>query len=343
MTRHSPPSARAPHGGPSAEDHGGPSGEGPARRTVLRTAAATAFSAAALWADAAPAGAAAAAGTAATGRIVRHRAGPFEVLALLDVHGPFPGRRTDHFTGATADDWARAKRIDPRAFGPADTWELDFRCYAVRRPGGRVTLVDTGVGPADSPAAPWAPVPGHLPQVLAEAGIRRRDVDTVVLTHLHEDHYGWSVSPAGEPMFPEARYVLQRAETEAVPETDTAHRYVLAPLRRTGQLHEVDGRTRLFRPGKGRSGAITLLPTPGHTPGHQSVLVDGGAGGDRRIMVTGDVLVHAVQLVDPAVAYRFEKDADAARHSREQLLREARAGRALLATAHLNTTFLRAP
>jgi hypothetical protein len=60
-------------------------------------------------------------------------------------------------------------------------------------------------------------------------------------------------------------------------------------------------------------------------------------------MVTGDALVHAVQLVAPAVPYRFEGDPAAARHSREQLLREARAGRALLATAHLNTTFLPVP
>ncbi|MFJ2743310.1 MBL fold metallo-hydrolase [Streptomyces sp. NPDC087440] len=337
MTRHSP-HAEHPHTPPSAS---------PARRTVLRgAAAAAAASAVALTAGALPAAAAdtevsaATATAAAGGRIVRRRTGPFEVLALLDAHGPFPGKQTDSFPGASAAAWARARRVDPRAFGPADTWELDFRCYAIRRPGGRVTLVDTGVGPADSPAASWAPVPGHLPQVLAEAGIRTRDVDTVVLTHLHADHYGWSVSPAGVPMFPEARYVLQRAETANIPETDTAHRYVLAPLRRTGQLHEVDGRTRLLGVGKGHFGAVTLLPTPGHTPGHQSVLVEGGGGRDRRIMVTGDVLVHAVQLVDPAVPYRFEGDPATARNSREHLLREARAGRALLATAHLSTTFL---
>ncbi|CAM5674361.1 hypothetical protein GCM10010329_42120 [Streptomyces spiroverticillatus] len=353
MTRHSPHTPSPSTGSTDATDATGSTGptgstgEGPARRTVLRgAAAATAGSAAVLWSAAPQADAAAPQAVATpsapdpeapTGRILRRRTGPFEVLALLDAHGPFPGKQTDHFAGATPEAWARAKRIDPRAFGPADTWVLDFRCYAIRRPGGRVTLVDTGVGPADSPAAPWAPVPGHLPQVLADAGIRRRDVDTVVLTHLHEDHYGWAVSPAGVPMLPEARYVVQRAETAALTEKDTAYRYVVAPLRRTGQLHEVDGRTRLLGAGKRRSGAVVLLPTPGHTAGHQSVLVDGGG---RRIMVTGDALVHAVQLADPAVPYRYERDPATARRSREQLLREARAGRALLATAHLNTTFL---
>ncbi|MFE0176030.1 MBL fold metallo-hydrolase [Streptomyces sp. NPDC059002] len=266
--------------------------------------------------------------------VVARRAGAFEVLALLDAHGPFPGKVRDHFAGASDADWERAERIDPAAFGPDGTWELDFRCYAVRGPGGRVTLVDTGVGPAGSPAADWAPVPGHLPEVLAEAGIGAADVDAVVLTHLHEDHYGWVVGTDGSPIFPGARHVVQRTETAALGEGDSALSYVVAPLRAAGLLREVDGRTRLSG---GGGGAVTLVPTPGHTPGHQSVLVEGGV---RRILVTGDVLVHAVQLVDPAVAYGFERDKETARRSRERLLADAGRDRALLATAHLNRPFV---
>ena len=59
------------------------------------------------------------------------------------------------------------------------------------------------------------------------------------------------------------------------------------PLRAADLLREVDGVTRL------RDG-IDLEPTPGHTPGHQSVWVSSGAD---TLLLTGDVLVHAVQLV----------------------------------------------
>jgi glyoxylase-like metal-dependent hydrolase (beta-lactamase superfamily II) len=109
---------------------------------------------------------------------------------------------------------------------------------------------------------------------------------------------------------------------------------VVEPLRRTGQLWQVEGRVRLVD----RSGdRIAVVPSPGHTPGHQSVLVEGRG---RQVVITGDVLVHAVQLVDPAVAYRFGSDQDVARETRQALLGRARRSRALLATAHLTRPFL---
>ncbi|MER7172880.1 MBL fold metallo-hydrolase [Streptomyces mesophilus] len=269
--------------------------------------------------------------------VIARAAGPLEVLALLDAHGRFPGRRQDHFPDATAADWARADRIDPAAAGPDDAWNLDFRCYAIRRPGGRVTLVDTGIGHAASPAAGWAPVPGQLPTVLTEAGIAVDDVETVVLTHLHEDHYGWVVGPDGTPMFPGARHLIQRAEVTALSEDDSAMSYVIAPLRAAGLLRQVEGHTRILSCGRGQAGTVTLVPTPGHTAGHQSVLVESPA---RHILVTGDVLVHAVQLANPGVAYRFERDQPLARTTREELLSQARRRNTLLATAHLNRAFV---
>lgn len=154
----------------------------------------------------------------------------------------------------------------------------------------------------------------------------------VVLTHLHEDHFGWSVGLDGTPMFPNVRYVVQRREVATLRDSDAARTYVVDPLRVTGQLDQVDGATRLATvPGRS-GGSIRVIPTPGHTPGHQSVVVDHGRD---QVIITGDVLVHAVQLVHPEVAYRYEADPDVARRTRRRLLAEARARRAVLATAHL--------
>ncbi|MFJ9591571.1 MBL fold metallo-hydrolase [Streptomyces virginiae] len=257
------------------------------------------------------------------------------VVALLDATGTFFEPAATAFPGADGAAWARAALLDPGAAGPGGSWRLDFRCFAVARPGGRWVLVDAGVGPADGPAAGWAPVPGRLPAALAEAGVAPADVETVVLTHLHEDHAGWTSGPGGEPFFPAARHVVQRAEVAALDRADPVWEWTVAPLRATGQLHEVDGTHRL---GTG----ITLLPTPGHTPGHQSVLVEQGPAG-RDVLVTGDVLVHAVQLADPAVPYSHERDRAAARVSREQLLAQATRRGALLATAHLTSPFVEPP
>lgn len=126
-----------------------------------------------------------------------------------------------------------------------------------------------------------------------------------------------------------------RAEVAALDRADPVWDWTVAPLRARGRLHEVDGVHRLV-PG------VTLLPTPGHTPGHQSVLVDQGDGA-RDVVVTGDVLVHAVQLGDPAVPYSHERDRDTARTSRRALLDRARERGALLATAHLTRAFIEPP
>ncbi|MFC9378799.1 MBL fold metallo-hydrolase [Streptomyces sp. NPDC057020] len=257
------------------------------------------------------------------------------VTALLDASGLFFKSARDAFPGAVAADWAAAAALDPGAVGPDGAWRLDFRCFAVADPDGAGwTLVDAGVGPAEGPGAPWCPVPGRLPDVLAQAGIDRADVHTVVLTHLHEDHSGWAADAAGRPFFPEARYVVQRAETAALDRLDPVWDWVVEPLRAAGRLHEVDGRHRL-RPG------VTLLPTPGHTPGHQSVLVERPDGRD--VLVTGDLLVHAVQLAAPAVAYAHEREPATARTSRQELLARAAESGAVLATAHLTRPFVDVP
>jgi len=281
---------------------------------------------------------------AAAGRAtaVSRWVGSLEVVALLDAAGPFTltPDRFAAFPEAGDRAWAAAERIDPGAFGDEGAWILNFRCFAVRRSNGRTLLVDTGIGPEGSPAM-WAPLPGRLPDALADAGITPTDIDTVVLTHLHSDHFGWSVDAQGTPTFPGATYVVQQAEVADVaggPIDDL----VLTPLRRTGQLRTVDGQVRLEATRRGDT--VTVVPTPGHTVGHQSVLVEGR---NDRVVVTGDVLVHAVQLADPNVGYVFEADEAVARTTRQQLLAEARPGHghgrpALLATSHLTRPFVSA-
>ncbi|MFE9200568.1 MBL fold metallo-hydrolase [Micromonospora sp. NPDC007230] len=262
-----------------------------------------------------------------------HTIGSITVTALVDGAGPFFQPREEAFPDATADQWRAADRRDPDTVTPDGRWWLPFRCFALRTGDGPVTLVDAGIGPADSLAAAWAPVPGRLPAELAAAGIDPADVRTVVLTHLHSDHVGWAV--LGTPYFRNAAYLLQQAELAALdrfhPELPAR---LLGPLRAAGQLRLVDGDTDLT-PG------VRVLSTPGHTPGHQSVLVDSG---DERMLVTGDVLVHTVQLVDPTLAYAHEEDPAAARGVRTALLRElAGHGRAVLATPHLGAPFTEVP
>ena len=257
--------------------------------------------------------------------------GPFSVVSVVDASGVLTATGPDAFPAATEADWAAARLLDPAAFGPEGRWALDFRCVAIRRPDGRVTLVDVGIGAEGSPAG-WAPLPGRLVAALGEVGIGVGDVDTVVLTHLHEDHCGGVVDGLGSPVFPSARHVVQSVEIAALASRTRPDDLVVC--RRTapgrGLLDEVDGRVSLT-PG------VAVVPTPGHTVGHQSVVV---TSGDDEVVVTGDVLVHAVQLVNPDVGYRSEADQTVARETRRRLLADARTRGARLAPAHLHTGFV---
>ncbi|MET8042887.1 MBL fold metallo-hydrolase [Micromonospora sp. NPDC005215] len=255
--------------------------------------------------------------------------GSITVTALTDGEGAFFQPRAEAFPQATAAHWAEADRRDPASVTADGQWWLPFRSFAIRTGDGPVTLVDAGIGPADSLAPGWAPVPGRLPAELAAAGIDPADVETVVLTHLHTDHIGWAVTGTpGRPYFPNASYLVQRADLDAAQTLNPAlPAGLIAPLRAAGQLRVVDGESSL-------TPAVRLLPTPGHTPGHQSVLL---TAADERLLLTGDLLVHAVQLVDPELSYAHEVDPEQARQSRLAALRTH--SPTLLATPHLSAPF----
>ena len=181
-----------------------------------------------------------------------------------------PARRRSR--SATAAHWAARRPADPGSV-TADGAVVAARSAASRSAhgDGPVTLVDAGIGPADAPAASWAPVPGRLPAELAAAGIDPADVDTVVLTHLHSDHIGWAVTGRRAAVLPEraASWCSAPSSTRRSAQPRAAGRPDRSPCAPPASC----GRS-TARPTS--APAVRLLPTPGHTPGHQSVLPDVG-------------------------------------------------------------------
>ncbi len=123
-------------------------------------------------------------------------------------------------------------------------------------------LVDTGAGPGHHGIdSAYALEPVDIPASLATAGVATADVTLIINTHLHFDHIG------GNRYFPGIPIVAQRREFEAA----TIPGFTVREwIDFEGALHQpVEGRAEVA-PG------VTVVPTPSHTAGHQSVLIDAG-------------------------------------------------------------------
>ncbi len=163
--------------------------------------------------------------------------------------------------------------------------------FVIRHPDG-IVLLDTGIGEGSPEAEErYHPVRRPLDAVLRTAGIAPRDVDLVVNCHLHFDHSGGNFRFPGIPIF------AQRTEYDAAHEPD----YTLpeAACDFEGAKFElVEGEAEPLS-------GIRILPTPGHVPGHQSVLVLTHAG---RVLLAGQAFNTATQYAAAHLAWRLEHD-----------------------------------
>jgi glyoxylase-like metal-dependent hydrolase (beta-lactamase superfamily II) len=138
-------------------------------------------------------------------------------------------------------------------------------------------LVDVGVGPRRLSWA-WG---GNLPAALKSVGVENNSIDRVVCTHAHIDHIGWLVGGQKHP-FGDARIALGATEFEAL----MRHGRVESQAAMT-RLQE-QGILDLLVDGEELAPGITVRATPGHTPGHLSVVVSSGS---QRAFILGDVVV----------------------------------------------------
>ena len=163
-----------------------------------------------------------------------------------------------------------------------------LNCLVVETPAGRV-VVETGIGERvdDKLRESRGYTGAAILPALRAAGFDPATVDRVALSHLHFDHAGGLLDEAGRRAFPRATAVAQRAGWELTLENNTqlVTRYdqpALRLVRDWGAEGWADGEREIL-PG------VSVVPTGGHSAGHQAIVVRGGGPGGRTLAFFGDL------------------------------------------------------
>ena len=244
-----------------------------------------------------------------TAETIRHwRIGDVEVARIVEVDA-----FEDNISMLLKDETAAYVRqhawLQPHFATPEGLMKISFQAFVLRS-RGRNMMIDTCIG-ADRQREyqVFCNLATTFLEDLATAGFPVASIDTVLCTHLHFDHVGWNtrlVKGRWVPTFPQARYLFGRAEFD-----HWVH------LRDSGGYHNIEHLRDAIDPIVAAelvdyvgtdyqlTDEVSLFPTPGHTPGHVSVLIR--SRGEEAV-ITGDLMHHPIQLADPSRQANFDMD-----------------------------------
>lgn len=252
--------------------------------------------------------------------------GQFEITALADGTNPMP---VDKLLARASAEQIKSRLAEQALAAPVDT---SINAYLINT-GKNLILVDTGNGKQDNASV------GNLLNNLKAAGYQPEQVDSVLLTHLHGDHFGGLIDD-GKLAFPNATVYVNQKEVDywsneanqrqATEQQKPFFQGAQAALR----IVTAANKLKTFADEQPLFSGITPQATYGHTPGHTSYLVESDG---KKLLLWGDIVhVAAVQLPLPATTISFDTDMDAAAQTRSRVLAQAAREGYLVAGAHLS-------
>lgn len=245
--------------------------------------------------------------------------GRMECVALADGWCRYrPGHL---FAGAPPSEVENALR---QHGWPTNAIDTPYTCLLVRD-GDTWLLIDVGAGALVSAT-------GWLSESLASAGVQPADITTILITHGHPGHVGGNLTPDGQPRYPNAHYILARAEWEywnsdAVQSgmaAKFAHLFLkqMAPV--MGNMTCIDYDTEIA-PG------VTAVLAPGHTPGHLAAWLRSEG---QQLVHVSDAALHPLHLEHPEWQPVYDVQPELALATKRRLFAWAAVDRALVFAHH---------
>ncbi|WP_439372855.1 MBL fold metallo-hydrolase [Bradyrhizobium sp. DASA03120] len=197
---------------------------------------------------------------------------------------------------ATHDEIQKLPWLIPHFATEEGRLKMSIHSLVVETPTRRI-VVDTGLGnDKQGRGVPvWNNRNTPFLETMIAAGFPPDGIDTVLCTHLHVDHVGWNtklVDGRWVPTFPNARYLFGKTEydywRDYTAEADKVAVFndSVKPVLDAGRVELIPSDHRICE-------EISVIPTPGHSPGHMSVLIESSG---EQALLSGDVAHHPCQM-----------------------------------------------
>jgi glyoxylase-like metal-dependent hydrolase (beta-lactamase superfamily II) len=249
--------------------------------------------------------------------------GSVEITRLVEVSG-WEDDIGMLWTDAGPKDVLKHPWLQPHWATPEGKMIISFQCF-VMRTANRQIMLDTCIGSDRQREFPvFTNMQSSFLEDLTHAGFSLDSIDTVLCTHLHFDHVGWNtrlVDGQWVPTFPNARYLFSKAEYDHwchLRDTDGYHDLnhmfdAVGPVVDAGLVDLIDPESHQVCP------EIKLMPTPGHTPDHISIMIE--SEGEKAV-ITGDMMHNPIQIAEPQVFGRFDMVKEIARDTRMKFVEQ---------------------
>ncbi len=251
--------------------------------------------------------------------------GSIKITKLEEVFYPeFPGL----LPNVTPELVKQVKWLSPHFVSPAGHLSLSIHTLIVETPEAKL-VVDTCIG-NDRNVEPYDVMSMMSTTYLDDMralGYRPEDIDYVLCTHLHFDHVGWNTrleNGRWVPTFPKAKYLMSQRDLDlfgSVSEHEKddflqiqrrTYQDALLPILDAGLARPIEGPAKVCE-------GVCLVPSPGHSPGHCSVLLESNG---EQALITGDFLHHPIQCWDPQLSSDADHDTPAAIVTRKRMFEE---------------------
>jgi len=263
--------------------------------------------------------------------------GDITISKLEEVFYPeFPGL----LPGVTPEMTTLVPWLAPHFVSAQGELSLSIHTLIVETPGAKL-VVDTCIG-NDRNRDPYAVMSmlstNYLDRMQA-LGYHPEDIDYVLCTHLHFDHVGWNTRFENDkwvPTFPKAAYLLARRDLElfSAVTSDEPDQFLqiqrrtyqdsLLPILEAGLARPIEGPAQVCA-------GVSLVPSPGHSPGHCSVLIESQG---EQALITGDFLHHPIQFWNPQLSSSADHDTPMAITTRHRMFEQFADGPTLIIGTH---------